>query len=76
MPKIIKTTLAITVLHEEGDEELVNQCDLNMLDVLISAGPCIASSLKRIARGEVSPETLKSELEAVGNDGHFFDTPD
>lgn len=71
MTKICKTTYTVTVLHVEDEPlRLMNdlQCVLDEMDTGNMVG-----QWDRVSTEVVPSEKVVEELEAVGNDGGFFD---
>ena len=71
MNTIRKTVLSIVILHYDSDKmenytlaELLDECD---------TGSMIRGSATPVSSEILSPDAVAGELEAIGNDGTFFD---
>ncbi len=73
MPNIRKSVLQIVVLHRE-DDDLSNYTLMDILDEC-ETGDMIRGSVEVIGTSPIitDPDVLREELEAIGNDGTFFD---
>lgn len=76
MTNIRKTTLQINVFHR-ADDDLSNYTVMDILDEC-EVGSMIRSSVEVIGTPTIitDPNVLREELEAIGNDGTFFDDDD
>ena len=71
---IIKTTITLTILHDEDDYPDYGAADMDIEDVLheMDCGDMIGVfSVSKVE--EVHPDNVEAELKALGNDGTFFD---
>lgn len=70
---IYKHTFTLTILSENKDK--VPRLDLDVLTYRINEGEDIGQC-EHVGTAEVPPEALQEELQALGNDGAFFDDGD
>lgn len=67
---ICKTTILLTILHEEADDVL--SWDIQQIAGELNEG-CIVGSMEEATSEEVPEASVKQELWLVGNDGTFFE---
>lgn len=74
MPKIIKTTITLTVYHaadSAAEEAAVSDMSLSAIAHFINDGEGIGD-YKTVAVEEIAPAEVEGELLKIGNDGTFF----
>ena len=74
MPKIIKTTITLTVFHaaaSEADARRLEGMSLADIGYFIDEGDGIGQSVVT-AIEEIAPAEVEAELTKIGNDGAFF----
>lgn len=71
MATIIKSQILVTVLHYR-DEPFPEDWDLQFIHEAITDGSMIGEFSEVSAEELDTPEVVRRELEAIGNDGEFF----
>jgi hypothetical protein len=67
---IRKTTILVTILHDETDN--VPSWSLERIAGEMGEG-CVVGSMELVSNVGIKDIDVADELEAVGNDGEFFD---
>ena len=70
---IYKHTFSVVVFSEEKDTDQL--ASLDEIDYQITEGHCIGES-KHVSSVEVPTCNIEAELQAIGNDGGFFNMGD
>ncbi len=73
---VCKATVTMTVFFDEDDAPRFNGATLEAILYQVDEGDWIGSSIHKSEPKVVPDEELQQELEAIGNDGSFFDTSD
>lgn len=73
MAKIIKTIITLTLLHREDFP--LSQMSLEQIGHEMDEGDCVGS-FGTVSEEAVPLAKVPAELEALGNDGTFFDLED
>ncbi len=70
---VMKATISFDVFFDEEEASRFNASSLEDVLYEVDEGGWISSSPTKTIPQAVAPEHLQAEMEAIGNDGSFFD---
>lgn len=73
---IVKAIISMTVLLPQDEVETLQTASLSTIEYHVTQGSWIAGGLDRGVPAVVPKHELQETLQAIGNDGSFFDDSD